>query len=127
MPPRADLTVLDPTGERHGLPTYPWGHAPDGLFTRRQLRELGRSPGHDPVAQLLGGPRGDGTAAVAWLYDLTRTKPKRTVTAAVLASVQKALQARRTCPDCGHDVGYQIPRRIGACADCDPLTWGVPA
>ncbi|GLW68447.1 hypothetical protein Kpho02_07460 [Kitasatospora phosalacinea] len=40
----------DPTGERFGIPTYPWRLAPDGLKTRRQLRACGLRPGGQPVA-----------------------------------------------------------------------------
>lgn len=130
--PATDLRLLDPTGEKFGIPTYPWGSriAPEHLLTRRQLRELERSiGGQEPVAQLLA-PRPGGRFSVAYLYDLAASRPKRTVTAAVRAAVQRALAARRTCPACPggpRDVGYYLRRSIGVCMDCDPTAWGVPA
>jgi hypothetical protein len=125
--PRIDWSVLDPTGQRHGVPTYPWGRAPGGLFTRRQLRAIGRCPGgREPVAQLLA-PRRDGGFTVAYLYDIALSKPKRTVSQAVLNAVAVALRARRTCPDCGRDAGFDLGRRIGVCMDCDPTAWGLTA
>lgn len=126
--PATDLRLLDPTGERFGLPTYPWGArlAPENLLTRRQLRELERSTGgQEPVAQLLAPRRGG--YSVAYLYDVAASRPKRTVSEAVLASVQGALRARRTCPQCLRDCGYYLRRAIGVCMDCDPTAWGVPA
>jgi hypothetical protein len=32
---------FDPTGERFGMPTFPWRCAPDDHATRRQLRGRG--------------------------------------------------------------------------------------
>jgi hypothetical protein len=127
--PVTDLRLLDPTGEKFGLPTYPWGArlAPGHLLTRRQLRDLNRSiGGQEPVAQLLS-PRPGGRYGVAYLYDLAASRPKRSVTAAVLGAVQGALRARRTCPQCRRDTGYYLRRSIGVCMDCDPTAWGVPA
>jgi hypothetical protein len=128
--PATDLRLLDPTGERFGIPTYPWGAqlAPGHLLTRRQLRDLDRSiGGQEPAAQLLA-PRCGGGFSVAFLYDIALSKPKRTVTRAVLDSVAGALAARRTCGECGRDTGYDLGRRRGrVCMDCDPIAWGVPA
>ena len=48
------VEFYDPTGSRHGFPTFPYHYAPDGLVTRRQLRAKGLRPnGYDPVAQIL--------------------------------------------------------------------------
>ena len=35
----------DPEGKRFGLPTFPYGCAPAGLFTGRQLRARNLRPG----------------------------------------------------------------------------------
>jgi hypothetical protein len=43
----------DPEGTRFGLPTFPFGCAPDGFATRRQLRAQGLRPGGQPVAAQL--------------------------------------------------------------------------
>lgn len=48
---------LDPTGERFGIPTFPWQFAPDGYATRRQLRGQGLRPGGQDVAAQLLRPR----------------------------------------------------------------------
>ena len=108
---------LDPEGERYGLPTYPWQSAPLGLYTRRQLREMGMAPGGQPIAaQVMWRRRGD--EVVAYLYDLSQARRKRTATPAVLVAVGKALTARRTCSTCGEVRPYFIPRRFGECLDC---------
>ena len=127
--PRYQLRYLDPDGRRYGLPTYPWRFAPDGLATRRQLRALGLCPGgRPPVAQILWRRR-RGQVAVAYLYDLSLARPKRTAGPAVHAALHKALTARRTCPSCGQVCGYVIPARYGECLDCaqPPHTWGSAA
>ena len=107
----------DPTGERHGLPTYPWKTAPTGLATRRQLRIAGLAPGgHDPVAQVMW--RGRGGDRVAFLYDVTLARPKRAASPAVMAAIDKALTARRTCASCGVVRPYYIPTSLGECLHC---------
>ncbi|NYF58803.1 hypothetical protein HDA35_004634 [Micromonospora purpureochromogenes] len=109
------MVFYDPTGERYGLPTYPFKFAPDGLLTRRQLRTRNLRPGgQEPAAQILWrrGKR------VAYLYRLDLARPKRTATAAQRAAIDKALTARRTCPICGEVKPYYIPRRTGTCLDC---------
>lgn len=105
----------DPTGARYGRPTYPYGLAPEGLHTVRQLRALGLRPaGQDIAAQILWrrGKR------VAYLYRRELAKPKRTATPAQLAAIGRALLARRTCSTCGQLRPYFIPRRQGECFDC---------
>ncbi len=109
------MVFYDPTGERFGLPTYPFKFAPDGLLTRRQLRARDLRPGgQEPAAQILWrrGKR------VAYLFRLDLAVPKRTATPAQRAAIDKALTARRTCPDCRQVKPYYIPRRTNACLDC---------
>lgn len=109
----------DPEGTRYGLPTFPWRSAPPATVyaTRRQLRAAGLAPGgHDPVAQVMW--RGVGGDRVAYLYDVALAVPKRTATPAQREAVQKALDARRTCPECGQLKWYYIPRKLGECLDC---------
>jgi hypothetical protein len=111
------MVFYDPTGARYGLPTYPFKFAPADLATRRQLRARDLRPGgQQPAAQIMWrrGKR------IAYLYRLDLARPKRTATPAQLAAVQRALTARRTCPDCGQVKPYYIPRRTGACLDCIP-------
>ncbi len=109
----------DPTGMRHGLPTFPFHYAPDGLATRRQLRAKGLRPNGQPVhAQILWRHRKQ--VRCAYLYRLDMAKPKRPATPAQLAAVAKALTARRTCRHCGTTRPYYIRRSVGACHQCEP-------
>lgn len=109
---------FDPSGSRHGgLPTYPWGMAPEGLATKRQLLALELRPGGQPIAAQIMWIR-RGKPVFAYLYRVDRAKPKRIPTLAQLHVIEKALQARRTCPVCGLDAGYTIPTSLGCCVDC---------
>ncbi len=57
------------------------------------------------------------------LYVIHRAVPKRTPTPAQRAALAAAMRARRTCPACGRDAGYVLPRSWTACLDCqDPTT-----
>jgi hypothetical protein len=109
----------DPAGQRHGLPTFPFHYAPEGLATRRQLRAAGLRPNGQPVfAQILWRHRKQ--VRTAYLYRLDMAAPKRAATPAQLAAVAKALLARRVCRHCGVTRTYYIPRSTGACLDCEP-------
>jgi|SRR5208282_3072985 len=111
------IDFYDPDGERYGLPTYPYHYAPDGLLTMRQLRARGLRPGgQDIAAQILWRHRRH--RRVAYLYREDRSKPKRQATPAQLVAIGKALRARRTCPTCGIEKDYCIPRSRGECNDC---------
>jgi hypothetical protein len=111
----------DPDGQRYGLPTYPWKFAPDGLLTRRQLRAKGLRPGgQDIAAQILW--RHHRQRRVAYLYREDISRPRRQPTIAQLVAIGKALQSRRTCPTCGNQKPYCIPRSRGECNDCAD-TW----
>ncbi|MEV6488554.1 RRQRL motif-containing zinc-binding protein [Actinoplanes sp. NPDC051633] len=112
------VEFYDPTGSRYGFPTFPFRNAPDGLATRRQLRSKGLRPnGQDPIAQILWRHRKQ--RRIAYLYRIDLAAPKRTATAAQLAALDKANRAKRVCPACGQLKPYQIPRRTGACLDCE--------
>ena len=114
---RTRAAFHDPEGDRYGIPTFWWQGAPPGYATRRQLRELGKSPGRQPVAaQILW--RGVGGVRAAYLYRLDLARPKRTASAAQLRAVASALRARRTCPNCRHERPYYIPRSLGECLTC---------
>jgi hypothetical protein len=111
------LTFYDPDAERHDVPTYPYRCAPQGLSTIRQLRARGLRPGGQQIAaQILWRHRKQ--TRVAYLYRDDLAKPKRTATAAQLTAIRRALRARRTCPACGQEKGYYIPRSLGQCNDC---------
>ncbi|MET8146887.1 RRQRL motif-containing zinc-binding protein [Actinoplanes sp. NPDC049668] len=111
------MVFYDPTGEKYGIPTYPFKMAPTGLATRRQLHADGLRPGGQDVAAQLMWRKGQ---RVAYLYRIDLARPKRTATAAQLAALDKANRAKRVCPACDQLKPYQIPRRAGACLDCTP-------
>src|ERR671935_1220475 len=115
------VSFYDPTGDRFGLPTYPYRFAPDGYATFRQLRNQGLRPGGQDIAAQILWRRG---TRVAYLYRIDAAKPKRSATAAQLAAIAKALQARRICPTCRVERPYYIPRRTRECFDCTPA--GTP-
>ncbi len=62
----------DPDGKRFGVPTWPWGLAPQHLRTRRQLAREGKSPGGEYEAQVLRARGGSRGPLKAHLYDANR-------------------------------------------------------
>ncbi|MFI1968235.1 RRQRL motif-containing zinc-binding protein [Streptomyces cinnamoneus] len=118
--PAAFAECYDPTGARHGIPTYPWRLAPDGLATRRQLRAHGLRPGGQPVvAQVMFHSRRRKTGVqVGYLYRVDRAVPVRPMTPGRAAALAAAMLARRTCPTCRQDAGYCIPTSLGECVTC---------
>ncbi|MDT0445959.1 RRQRL motif-containing zinc-binding protein [Streptomyces johnsoniae] len=111
--------VFDPDGARHGIPTYPWRLAPEGLATRRQLRARGLRPGgQEPVAQVMRLRRRGHGALIAYLYRIDRAMPVRPMTPARWSALDCAMRARRTCPACRLVADYCIPRSLGLCVPC---------
>jgi hypothetical protein len=113
----------DPDGRYHGLPSYPWGGAPEGLATYRQLAALGLRPGgQNPVAQILRPRRGRRSRQgplVGYLYSVDSAKPKRRVTEAMRRAALVAAASKRWCGSCQRDPGYIPPARTGRrCWDC---------
>lgn len=116
--PRIVERFLDPTGAVHGLPTYPWRCAPEGLATRRQLTAAGLRPGGAaPVAQLMWPRRGD-EVGVAFLYDVAVAVPKRPATEGNRRAVAAMLAARSTCRTCHTVYDYCLPAGL-VCWGCD--------
>lgn len=118
-PPRTDDT----------LPEYDRQAWPDGLLTRRQLRDHGLSPGgHDPVAVLrcrLCRTRPNQACnhpTRAWLYRRDLARPKRTPTLAQEWALDRAMAARQTCPRCRQRFRVCLPLRTLGC--CDPCHSG---
>ncbi|WP_328620981.1 RRQRL motif-containing zinc-binding protein [Streptomyces sp. NBC_00354] len=109
---------FDPAGRVHGLPTFPWRLAPEGLATRRQLRALGLRPGGQDIAGQILRPRYRRDPLTAFLYRVDQAKPVRPMTPAKAAALAKANTARRTCPACRTDAGYVIPASLGMCVPC---------
>ncbi|MGQ4405820.1 RRQRL motif-containing zinc-binding protein [Streptomyces hayashii] len=111
---------FDPTGERFGVPTYPWRCAPDDLATRRQLRRRGLRPGGQDIAGQILRPRRRREPLTAYLYRIDLAKPVRPMTAGRWRAHEAMMRPRRTCPVCRRDVGYVIRTSIGTCEPCDP-------
>lgn len=112
-------------GEVGGLPAVTWGWADRAqLATTRQLRALGlRRGGQDPVAVLVFRHRKPYRRTDhAWLYLISAAVPKRTATAAQLAALGRALDARKTCPRCGVIAQRCIPRDSRLCPGCEERT-----
>ncbi|MFE9481890.1 RRQRL motif-containing zinc-binding protein [Streptomyces spororaveus] len=109
---------FDPMGRVHGLPTFPWRLAPDGLATRRQLRALGLRPGGQDIAGQVLRPRRRRDPLTAYLYRVDRALPVRPMTPAKTAALARANTARRICPACRADAGYVIPVSLGMCVPC---------
>jgi hypothetical protein len=109
------VQFYDSDGLRYGIPTYPYHWAPKGLLTIRQLRARGLRPGGQPVIAQILWRRG---LRVAYLYRADLALPRRQPTAAQLTAIGKALAARRTCPACGTEKPYCLPRSAGQCNDC---------
>jgi hypothetical protein len=106
-------------------PVWPWRMAPPQLVTRAQLRGAGLRPGRQPVAGLLlwpsrrgGRPRTADGFRYAYLYRVDLARPRLRLSAAHAAAAAKATAARRICPECGFDPGYQPSKRLGCCNDC---------
>ncbi|MER7817064.1 RRQRL motif-containing zinc-binding protein [Streptomyces sp. NPDC096153] len=111
-------SCFDPTGARHGIPTFPWRLAPEGYATRRQLRARGLRPGGQPVAAQVLRPRRRRGPLVAYLYRIDQAKPVRPMTPGRWAALAKANAAQRICPNCRRDAGYRNPRSRGMCGTC---------
>lgn len=108
----------DPTAERHDVPTYPWGLAPDGLATRTQLVAVGLRPRGRHVAQIRWDSRRSTTPRVAYLWPIETARPPAPRSPAQLASLNAAHRARRTCPACGVVRDYRLSTRLGLCTPC---------
>lgn len=112
--------AYDPEGERHALPTWPYGLAPAGLSTVRQLRAKGLRPnGQPPAGQLIY--RHGSKEQHALLYRDDLAAPKRTATDAQMVAIGKALLARTLCKTCDEYADYFIPRRYGQCLHCEGI------
>ena len=95
----------DPEGEKYGIPTWPWGFAPQHLRTQRQLAREGLRPGADYEAQVLRARGGSRGPLKAYLYDAETAVPKRVPTGAQLEALELARMERsvRACERRGVD------------------------
>jgi hypothetical protein len=109
------VEFYDPDGRRYGIPTYPYHWAPKHLLTFRQLRARGLRPGGQQPSAHIRWRRG---LRVAYLDRADLALPRRQATPAQLTALGRALAARRTCPACGTEKPYCMPRSTGQCNDC---------
>jgi len=109
---------FDPTGERFGIPTFPWRYAPGDLATRRQLRSHGLRPGGQDIAAQVLRPRRRRDPLTAYLYRVDLARPVRPMTPGMWRAHAAMMRARRTCPECRRDAGYVIPTSLGSCVTC---------
>ncbi|MEU4878313.1 RRQRL motif-containing zinc-binding protein [Streptomyces sp. NPDC021608] len=128
--PRSDTT----------LPEYDRATVPDGLATRRQLREMGLSPGGNrgPVAILrcrLCATRPQWSCrhpTRGYLLRVDLAKPKRTPTLAQERALDQAMAARQTCDLCKRRFYICLSIRLGCCLEChdgtpvDPSSYAAP-
>ncbi|MEU5958803.1 RRQRL motif-containing zinc-binding protein [Streptomyces sp. NPDC047525] len=111
------------------LPEYDRGAAvPEGLVTRRKLREMGLSPGENqgPVAILrckLCATRPQWSCrhpTRGYLLRVDLAKPKRVPTLAQEEALDRAVAARSTCPLCRRRYYHCLPlRKVGHCDPCE--------
>ncbi|MEU7633849.1 hypothetical protein AB0C34_28375 [Nocardia sp. NPDC049220] len=80
----------DPDGKQFGLPTWPWGLAPQHLRTRRQLARDGQRPSRQYEGQILRSRGGSRGPLKAYLYDAEMAVPKRVPSEAQLEALQLA-------------------------------------
>ncbi|MFF5257146.1 RRQRL motif-containing zinc-binding protein [Streptomyces leeuwenhoekii] len=111
------------------LPEFDRRACPEGLVTRRQLRERGLSPGgHGPVAVLrckACAYRPDQSCihpTRACLYSVELARPKRVPTLAQEEALDRAMAARSTCPQCRRRYYFCLKRAI-----LHPLQHTTPA
>ena len=91
---------FDPTGARHGIPTFPWRLRPGRLRHPPAATGAGLRPGGQPIAAQVLRPRCRRGPLVAYLYRVDLAKPVRPMTPGKWAALAKAKLARRTCPAC---------------------------
>ncbi|QRP47228.1 RRQRL motif-containing zinc-binding protein [Amycolatopsis sp. FDAARGOS 1241] len=107
-------------GFRDGLPVFGWGEAPSTLLTKSQLREIGMRPnGQDPKGLLVfRHVKPYARETVAELFSVELAAPKRT---AAPGQMDHAMEARRTCVDCGVIQDYCVPTSTRQCWTCFDL------
>ncbi|MCX4598321.1 hypothetical protein OG819_55275 [Streptomyces sp. NBC_01549] len=115
-----DVDPYAPTKPQTTIPVYKRNQAPEGLATKRQLRDMGLRPGGQEVVaevETLGPKNG-------YLYENAQAKPVRPMTLAKEHALDKAMAARQTCPDCGRRFYGCLRVSLGICLECHD---GTPA
>lgn len=123
MAAEPDLVDVDPHAPKkpeRTIPVFGRLQAPDGLATKRQLAAMGLRPGgQDPVAEVkCRGPKN------GFLYRIDLALPKRPMTLAKEAALDKAMAVRQTCSGCGRRFFHCLSVALGICLECHD---GTPA
>ncbi|WP_432008010.1 RRQRL motif-containing zinc-binding protein [Streptomyces parvus] len=121
---RREVTRV-PRGEA-GLPEYDRSTVPEGLVTRRQLRDMGLSPGGNegPVAILrcklcATRPQWSCTHPTrGFLLRVDLAVPKRVPTLAQEWALDQAMAARQTCGQCRRRFYICLSKKLGCCLEC---------
>ncbi|MET9466586.1 RRQRL motif-containing zinc-binding protein [Streptomyces sp. NPDC006544] len=116
--------------EEAALPEFDRNTVPEGLVTRRRLREMQLSPGSNqgPVAILrcrLCATRPQWSCrhpTRGFLLRVDLAKPKRTPSLAQEWALDRAMASRSTCPRCSRRYYFCLPLRTQGC--CDPCARG---
>lgn len=115
---RRIVRYWDPKGLRYGIPTWPWGLAPEHLKTRDQIVALGLRTRGPHVAQVMWDSRRSSDPRFARLWPVDSAGPPAPRSPAQLDSLAAANLARRTCPQCGLVRDYCLSTRLGICTTC---------
>ncbi|MFE4258229.1 RRQRL motif-containing zinc-binding protein [Streptomyces sp. NPDC056883] len=126
---RREVAVRVPRSEA-ALPEFDRNTVPEGLVTRRQLREMQLSPGANagPVAILrckLCATRPQWSCRHpnrGFLLRVDLAAPKRAPSLAQEWALDRAMAARSTCPECGRRYWFCLPLRTQG--RCDPCAQG---
>ncbi|MFE4279722.1 RRQRL motif-containing zinc-binding protein [Streptomyces goshikiensis] len=108
------------------LPEFDRGTVPEGLVTRRTLRDMQLSPGGNqgPVAILrcrLCATRPQWSCrhpTRGFLLRVDLAVPKRVPTLAQEWALDRAMAARQTCGDCGRRFYFCLSKKLGCCIEC---------
>ncbi|MER6560532.1 RRQRL motif-containing zinc-binding protein [Streptomyces sp. NPDC001027] len=108
------------------LPEYDRSTVPEGLVTRRQLRDMGLSPGGNegPVAILrcrLCATRPQWSCrhpTRGFLLRVDLAVPKRVPTLAQEWALDQAMAARQTCGQCRRRFYVCLSKKLGCCLEC---------
>ncbi len=112
--------------ENATLPEYDRSTVPEGLVTRRQLRDMGLSPGGNqgPVAILrckLCATRPQWSCrhpTRGYLLRVDLAVPKRVPTLAQEWALDRAMAARQTCGQCRRRFYICLSKKLGCCLEC---------